>query len=262
MPQYQEKTTVTRVERLSDENLRLTLKAPAIAAAAKPGQFVMVRAGRGHDPLLRRPFSIHQTDTGGHIQIYFKILGKGTEILAHVRESEELSVFGPLGKGFHIPHDAPVCLVGGGMGIAPMLFLAKEVCRVKKGCASDLLILGGRTVSEVEPLVGDFQQMGLVIRSCTDDGSYGEHGNVLDTLKKEELAPGTVVFCCGPEAMMAAVNGYCQELGLDCQVSVESIMACGMGACLGCNRPAAEGGYVHVCKDGPVFNGRDLEWNS
>ena len=242
--------------------MRLTLAAPQIAAAAKAGQFVMIRTSRGRDPLLGRPFSIHQADSGGHIQIYFRVVGKGTELLTHVRVGEELMVFGPLGRGFSIPKDAPVCLVGGGLGIAPMLFLSKEVCRVKKGCASDMIVLGGRSAEDVEPLVGDFQQMGLMIRACTDDGSYGEHGNVLDALRLEKLAPSTVVFCCGPEPMMAAVNGYCEKLGLECQVSVESVMACGMGACLGCNRPARDGGYVHVCKDGPVFDGRTLEWNS
>lgn len=261
MPQYQEKTIVTRVERLSDENMRLTLKAPEIADAAHAGQFVMIRTSVGKDPLLRRPFSIHQTDSSGHIQIYFKVVGKGTELLAHVREGEELSVFGPLGRGFRIPESAPVCLVGGGLGIAPMLFLCKEVCRVKKGCANDTLVLGGRTKTEVEPLVEDFQQMGLKILATTDDGTYGEHGNVTDVLNSIELPPDTVVFACGPEPMMASVSGYCKKHGLSCQVSVESVMACGMGACLGCNRPASDGGYVHVCLEGPVFDAEEMVWS-
>ncbi|WP_240910251.1 dihydroorotate dehydrogenase electron transfer subunit [Desulfopila sp. IMCC35008] len=261
MPQYQEKTIVTRVERLSEENMRLTLKAPEIAAEAQAGQFVMIRTALGMDPLLRRPFSIHQTDSSGHIQIYFKIVGKGTDLLAHVREGEELSVLGPLGKGFRIPEKAPVCLVGGGLGIAPMLFLCKEVCRVKKGCGNDTLVLGGRTKTEVEPLIEDFQQMGLKIIATTDDGTYGEHGNVTDVLNSIQLPADTVVFACGPEPMMAAVSGYCKKHGLRCQVSVESVMACGMGACLGCNRTAADGGYVHVCLDGPVFDAEEMVWS-
>lgn len=261
MPQYQEKTIVSRVERLSGDNMRLTLKAPDIAAAARPGQFVMIRAAAGHDPLLRRPFSIHQTDASGQIQIYFKVVGKGTELLAHARVGEELSVFGPLGKGFTIPESAPVCIIGGGLGIAPMLFLCKELCRVKKGCANDLVILGGRSKDEVEPLISDFQAIGLRVIATTDDGSYGEKGFVTDVLKSVELAPDTAVMTCGPEPMMGAVSSYCDARGLECQASVESVMACGMGACLGCNKHVKGGGYVHVCLDGPVFDAKELEWN-
>lgn len=261
MPQYQEKTTVTRVEQLSAENIRLTLAAPDIATVSKPGQFVMIRTGTGKDPLLRRPFSIHQTDYSGHIQIYFKVVGRGTEILAHAKVGEQLSVFGPLGRGFRLDDTVPSCLIGGGLGIAPMLFLAKEICRTKKSCSKSVIILGGRTASEVEPLVEDFRQVGIRTLVTTDDGSYGDQGLVTDILATVELDPGTAVYACGPEPMMAAVNGYCLKNGHPCQVSVESVMACGMGACLGCSRPVEGGGYAHVCLDGPVFKAKELVWN-
>jgi dihydroorotate dehydrogenase electron transfer subunit len=143
-----------------------------------------------------------------------------------------------------------------------MLFLAKEVSRRKRaGNLSDLIILGGRTRGEVEPLEADFKQIGISTHVATDDGSYGEHGFVTDVLKSFDLAPGTVVYACGPEPMMSAINDYCLKHGFDCQVSVESVMACGMGACLGCNRPAGDGKYVHVCMDGPVFEAKELKWN-
>jgi len=262
MPQYQEKTIVTRVERLSEENVRLTLKAPEIASACKPGQFVMIRAAAGKDPLLRRPFSIHQADADGHIQIFFKIVGRGTELLAQVREAEELSVFGPLGKPFQIDENRPVCLVGGGLGIAPMLFLAKEISRRKTtSTAANLVILGGRSKGDVEPLMADFNEIGLPTLAATDDGSYGTKGFVTELLKTADLPQGTQVYTCGPEPMMGAVSGWCDEQGLDCQVSVESVMACGMGACLGCSRPVGENQYVHVCMDGPVFDAKELKWN-
>lgn len=262
MPQYQEKTIVTRVEQLSEDNVRITLKAPDIAGCCKPGQFVMIRTSVGKDPLLRRPFSIHQADASGHIQIYFKVVGRGTEILAHVKVGEDLSVFGPLGHGFHIDDRAPVCIIGGGLGIAPLLFLAKEISRKKQeSCASDLIILGGRDKDDVAPLMDDFRQMGIRTLATTDDGSYGEKGFVTDVLKTVELASNTQVFACGPEPMMAAINAYCLKHSLPCQVSVESVMACGMGACLGCNRPVDDGKYVHVCMDGPVFDAKELQWN-
>lgn len=262
MPQYQEKTIVTRVEQLSAENVRLTLKAPDIAGACKPGQFVMIRTAVGKDPMLRRPFSIHQSDASGQIQIYFKIVGRGTRMLAHVRVGEELSVFGPLGKGFDIDDTSPVCIIGGGLGIAPMLFLAKEVSRCKKeNNESDIIILGGRSKGEVEPLINDFKQIGIRTVSSTDDGSFGKKGYVTDILQSIDLAKDTRVYACGPEPMMGAINAFCQQHNLRCQVSVESVMACGMGACLGCNRPVGEGRYVHVCLDGPVFESKELEWN-
>ena len=262
MPQYQEKTRVTRVEQLSAENVRLTLHAPDIAGCCRPGQFVMIRTSLGKDPLLRRPFSIHQADASGHIQIYFKIVGRGTELLAHIRVGEELSVFGPLGHGFSLDEGRPACLVGGGLGIAPLLFLAKEICRRKSGNSQpDVIILGGRTASEVEPLVADFKQTGISVLTTTDDGSYGEKGFVTDVLKTLQLQADTQVYACGPEPMMAAVSNFCLARELPCQVSVETAMACGMGACLGCNRPVGDGRYVHVCIDGPVFDAKELKWN-
>ncbi len=260
MPQYQEKTRVRRIERLSEENIRLHLYAPRIAAAARAGQFVMIKVNADFDPLLRRPFSIHQVDAEGHIQLYFKIVGKGTACLACVREGAELSVLGPLGRGFRIPQDGPVCLVGGGLGIAPMAFLAKEISLHKKSHHEDLVVLGGRTASDVAPLFEDFASFPMEVLAATDDGSCGTQGTVLDVLKRKHLAEQTIVFCCGPEPMMAAVYHYCQERDLPCQVSVESGMACGMGACLGCNRLATDGSYVHVCMDGPVFDGDKLQW--
>ncbi|WP_136796772.1 dihydroorotate dehydrogenase electron transfer subunit [Desulfosediminicola ganghwensis] len=263
MPQYQEKTIVTRVEHLSDENVRLTLKAPQIASACKPGQFVMIRAALGKDPLLRRPFSIHQADSSGHIQVYFKIVGRGTDLLAHLKVGEEVSVLGPLGKAFTIDKDRPVCLVGGGLGIAPMLYLAKEISRSKTGSTNgDLVILGGRTKGEVEPVMADFDEIGIRTLATTDDGSYGTKGFVTELLKSSDLPANTQVYACGPEPMMGAVSLWCEEQKLACQVSVESVMACGMGACLGCSRPVGDGKYVHVCLDGPVFDARELKWNS
>ncbi len=260
MSQYQENATLIRFEQLSQDNIRLTLQSDAIAAAAKPGQFVMIRTAMGKDPILRRPFSIHQTSESGRIQIYFKVTGRGTSLLAHCREGEELNVFGPLGHGFDIRKDKPACLVGGGLGIAPMLFLAKRISRMKTDTSSDVILFGGRTKAEVEPLVKDFEQIGTRLITATDDGSYGQKGFVTDLIKSMELQDDTVVYACGPEGMMEQLHQFCNKRGYECQVSVESVMACGMGACLGCNIPAKDGSYVHVCFEGPVFNAEELVW--
>lgn len=262
MSQHQEKARIIRFEQLSELNVRITLEAPLIAGAADAGQFVMIRTGNGLDPLLRRPFSLHQASSDGHIQIFFKNVGRGTGILAHAKVGETLDVFGPLGRGFRIDKDRPACLVGGGLGIAPMLFLAKKIASFSHDHSRDLIVLGGRSREDVEPLVDDFKEFGLALHCATDDGSYGIKGFVTEVVNSEQLMPDTVVYGCGPENMLEALYGLCRSKGLACQVSVESVMACGMGACLGCNIDAAAGDYVHVCIDGPVFNAEDLAWNS
>ena len=261
MSQYQENATVTRVEQLTEKNYRLTFKAPLIAETAKPGQFVMIRTSIGHDPMLRRPFSVHQVLGDGQIQVYFKEVGRGTSILAHAKLGDTFSVFGPLGRGYKITQETSSILVGGGLGIAPLLLLLKENCRMKKNCANDLVILGGRSRDEVEPLLEDFKQYGVTIRVSTDDGSLGHHGYVTEILKSLDFSSGSTVYACGPEPMMSGIASICHEHKVACQVSVESVMACGMGACLGCSRPDKKGSYTHVCLNGPVFDAEKLEWN-
>ncbi len=261
MSQHQEKARIIRFEQLSELNVRITLESPLIAESAEAGQFVMIRTAPGQDPLLRRPFSLHQTSSG-QIQIYFKNVGRGTNILAHAKVGEILDVFGPLGRGFSVADDRPACLVGGGLGIAPMLFLAKIISSLNRDHSQDLIILGGRTREDVEPLVEDFRQFGLALHCTTDDGSYGKKGFVTDILRSEQLATNTRIYGCGPDNMLEVLHHFSNERNYDCQVSVESVMACGMGACLGCNLDASDGSYVHVCIDGPVFDTGELAWNS
>lgn len=260
MFQYQENATITRYERLSQDNIRLTLQTERVAVAADPGQFIMIRTTTARDPILRRPFSIHQTSASGEMQILFKVVGRGTELLANIREGEQLSIFGPLGHGFEIRSDRPACIVGGGMGIAPMLFLAKRISEMKSSVAFDFILFGGRNRQEVEPLSDDLRRFGMKLHEATDDGSYGEQGFVTQLIQRIKPVKGSVVYACGPESMLEQLHIYCQVKGLECQVSVESVMACGMGACLGCNIPAQKGGYVHVCYEGPVFNAEELAW--
>lgn len=261
MSQYQENATVTDVEELSDTNYRVTLDSPLISKEARPGQFAMIRVGSGKDPLLRRPFSVHQTGDNGKLQFYFKVVGRGTEMLACVRAGEELSVFGPLGKGFSVKKDKAAVIIGGGLGIAPLLLLLKENCRVKQDCSHDLVILGGRSKEEVGPLLADFEEYGVKVLTTTDDGTLGHKGFVTDLLRSEILPSQAQVYACGPEPMLAGISAICREKSLKCQVSIESVMACGMGACLGCSRPAKGGEYTHVCVNGPVYDAEKLEWN-
>lgn len=259
MSQFQEKTQITRIERFAADIVRLTLDAADIAKIAQPGQFVMIRTGKGKDPLLRRPFSISQTSNDRYFQILFKVVGRGTSLLAHCREGESLSVLGPLGSGYQFDCRRPNCLVGGGMGIAPLLFLGKRMVRK---CPENppVVVLGARNRAELSPLVKDFHELGLTVYPATDDGSLGHHGLVTDVL--EVLDPGKEcqMHVCGPYPMMSAVHLFCKKRGHGCQVSMETNMACGMGACLGCIVPVARGGYAHACADGPVFDAKELVW--
>jgi len=265
MSQFQQKVELVQTEFLTRDVVRLTFDAPDIAAAALPGQFVMIQIGPGEDPLLRRPFSIHQTSNDGSLQILFKVVGRGTGLLAQRLVGEQLSILGPLGKGFVLGEPGAACLIGGGMGIAPMLFLASrfsqqslldEALRVMPR-----VILGARNRQELEPLVADFQKLGIEVLAATDDGSFGHHGLVTDVLKGLNLTRDFTVYSCGPRPMMAAIHHLCLKEKISCQVSVETVMACGMGACLGCAVPLRTGGYGHACSDGPVFDSGDLLWS-
>ncbi len=259
MSQFQKKSYISRLEYLSPDIVRITLDSPEIARIAQPGQFVMVKTGNGKDPLLRRPFSISQVSNDRYFQILFKVVGRGTSLLAHCREGENLSVLGPLGSGFQVDCTGSHCLVGGGIGIAPLLFLAKQLSRICTG-NPPLVVLGARTGEELEPLINDFKELGLSVHAATDDGSLGHHGFVIDVLKGLQLAADATTYVCGPHPMMLAVHLLCKAKNIACQVSMETHMACGMGACLGCIVPVEKGGYAHACFEGPVFDAEELLW--
>lgn len=262
MTQFQTNAEIIRSEKLDRDIFRLTMLAPDIARAARPGQFVMLRAADRYDPLLRRPFSIHQVTGGGWVQVLFKVLGKGTELLARLTPGMQVNMLGPLGNRFNLITSSSICLVGGGMGIAPLYFLARELQRTNPP-GSVLPLLGARTATELQPLADDFAALGLVPQLATDDGTLGHHGFVIELMDHamDSTKPWSV-FCCGPYPMMRAVARVCRDKGWDCQVSLETMMACGVSACLGCAVPSAtlDGPYKHVCKDGPVFAAAEVAW--
>ncbi len=243
----------------------MRVKARSIAETAQPGQFVMIRAGEADclDPLLRRPFSINDVNRGrGTVDLIYKIVGRGTRIMATWRPTRTADLIGPLGSGF-LPASAPHILVGGGLGIAPLLFLARTLMEANNGAWDGHVLLGGRNGAELTPLADLFPALGSGPKCATDDGSRGHHGLVTDLL---EAVPATgTVYCCGPLPMMAAVAAICAERGHACQVSMETVMACGIKACLGCTVEAAAtnskgGRYLHVCQDGPVFAAEEIKW--
>ena len=253
----QETCRVIRLERLSTDTWRLFLAAPGVAARVQAGQFVMLGLTAGYDPLLRRPFSVHFAEDG-ELVLYFRVVGKGTAMLATVKPGDELPLLGPLGNGF-ILMPAPAFVVGRGIGVAPLLLLAKELAG--RDNQATAIVLAGRAAAEVAPLADSFHRWTDNLVLATDDGSSGFAGRADEALSSLNPASGSVVYACGPQPMLAAIASFCRKKRIKCQVSVESAMACGMGACLGCARPAIGGGYVHVCLDGPVFDAEALPWD-
>ncbi len=259
MTEFQEKSTVTARESLAGDVYRLTVQAPRIAAAAQPGQFVMVRAGDTLDPLLRRPLSVHQVLPDGGLRLLFKVVGKGTRMLAGLEPGQVIDLIGPLGRGFRLGAVGPACLVGGGMGMAPLYFLARRLLRGRPGPGDDQILLGARNRAELALPAAEFSGLGYQLHLATDDGSLGHHGFVPELL--DDVLPAVrQVYVCGPYPMMRMVALKCRAAGVACQVSLETHMACGLGVCLGCAVEVASGGYKHVCSDGPVFAADEVLW--
>jgi len=260
MQVYKESAEIISREQIAEDIFRFTVNSPDIAAASRPGQFVMVRTVNGLDPLLRRPFSVHQVAAGGLLQILFKVIGKGTRALASMEPGMRLDLLGPVGRGFAIGDGCQHILVGGGIGIAPLLFLAGNIL-AKNAPSSIRVLLGARTKDEIFTLKGDFENFGLDVDTITEDGSLGKQGLITDLMVELQREKPLMIYGCGPYPMLRAVAGTCRENNWKCQVSLETMMACGLAACLGCAVLRADmKGYVHACKDGPVFDADDVAW--
>jgi len=241
----------------------MALKAPEIVAGALPGQFVMIRAGSDIEPLLRRPFSIGGVLDGGLLLILYKVVGKGTALMAAAGKGDRLTVLGPLGRGFASPRpgEKPI-LAGGGMGIAPLIFLAQRLRESRP-----VFLAGFRRAAEIVP----FDALGLADISpvlATDDGSRGHRGLITELLEnrlKEEKPGSTIVYACGPAPMLKQVAALTIAGQAPCQMSLEANMACGLGACQGCAVKSSNSDrltYYLVCKDGPIFPARAIDWEA
>jgi dihydroorotate dehydrogenase electron transfer subunit len=231
----------------------LTLNAPAIAHAARPGQFVHVKIGATNDPLLRRPLSIAAADAAnGTIGLIYRITGRGTALLGKLLPGDTLDCMGPLGNGFDLACEQPL-LVGGGMGLAPLVFLARQLCPRPVS-----VLMGGRSSAELF-WQDIFSQTCRNIHITTDDGSLGLRGFTIDHLPAL-LSSGSydMIFACGPRPMLEGVAREANIHGVPCQVSLEDHMACGVGACLSCTCAGTDGKRRKVCSDGPVFRAGEV----
>ncbi|MCL5292653.1 MAG: dihydroorotate dehydrogenase electron transfer subunit [Actinobacteria bacterium] len=256
---YRLQAEVLNKEELIPGVFRIKLFSEEISRAAKPGQFVHVACGKGRDFILRRPFSIHRRLSGNAFEILFQVVGRGTEALSEVRLHDFVDVLGPLGNSFEIPPDlSSALLVAGGVGIAPLIFLADELNSRKVR----FYAIQGATTQQRLFCYMDLKRLGRQIFATTEDGTAGHCGRATDLIHEviKKSAPERI-YSCGPEGMLKVVADVAAAFGIDCQVSVERRMACGLGACLSCVCQTRDG-YRLACKDGPVFRAEELSWKA
>lgn len=247
--------TVIEQSEIADKIYSLWIQTNKIAEEARPGQFLSLYS-QDQSRMLPRPISICEIDREkGHIRMVYRIAGEGTEEFSHRKPGEQLEVLGPLGNGFPLDTGKKrICLIGGGIGIPPMVQLARE-------SEGEVQIVAG--YRDALFLTEELQQYGSLY-IATEDGSAGTKGTVLDALKAHGLT-ADLICACGPKPMLRAVKAYAEEQGVLCYLSMEERMACGIGACLACvcqSREVDAHTHVHnkrVCKDGPVFLSTEVE---
>ncbi len=308
-------------QRIGSDYFRLQLACPEIARLARPGQFLMLRITELKDPFLRRPFSFSQIfpprevkkkplDEGG-VEICYQTVGRGTRLMTQLQEGERVDLLGPLGNGFWLEDRCSrVILVGGGIGVPPLLSWAQELRKKGSGGkrsgkapegSPELIFLMGAKSKEKIMGVGECRKWGIEVQVATEDGSLGLKGMVTDLLERELMTgqhASTALYACGPNPMLIQIAQVAEQFDRPCQVLLESRMACGVGACLGCTvkyreerepsqlsalpnqeSPAGEEEeekenregamisetppfrYARVCKEGPVFDARKIFWD-
>ncbi|MCK5288932.1 MAG: dihydroorotate dehydrogenase electron transfer subunit, partial [Candidatus Omnitrophica bacterium] len=258
------KVEVRDIKQIQEDLFLLSFFSPYISKTANPGNFVHVKID---SVILRRPLSIHKI-LNDKIYILFKVKGRGTLALSNIKKGEFLDIIGPLGQGFILPkyeiyNKIHNILIAGGIGVAPILFLAQKLNELGKGRLNikNSILLGASSKTDI--LYEDhFKEIGYKVEVATDDGSKGVKGFVTDILKNIltgiELEEVINIYACGPEGMFFEMNKILKEYPkVNCQVSFEQFMGCGLGICCGCSVETKDG-YKKVCKDGPVFNIKDV----
>ena len=285
---FQTKSKVLSNIHLVEDYWRVTLEAPEIASEIKPGQFIHLKLSETNFPLLRRPFSVFRCVKPGKgsagIEVVYEVVGIGTRLMTELSEGDKLDIIGPLGQGFKWQSDVKEhVLLAGGVGAADLFMLGEEISKVTGEYGLTLNILLGATTKERLVLEDEFRTLKGQVLLSTDDGSRGYRRSVVEMLKDAidtgKISPRCSIYACGPELMYQALNSLCSEYDIPAQVSMERDMLCGIGACLTCvckvdrnnvmkyrDLPSsyvqfsseAEYGYALVCKDGPVFNIKEV----
>ncbi|MBW1679776.1 MAG: dihydroorotate dehydrogenase electron transfer subunit [Deltaproteobacteria bacterium] len=265
---------ITSNKEIAPACFRMVLSGPFEDFSPRPGQFIMLRVGNGYDPLLRRPFAAYRLNTlkGFFVEIFYKVVGHGTRMMSSMFPDTRLELLGPLGNGFKIPDKISTAFIlAGGMGIVPLRGLIRHF--IDRKTESIHVFIGARSASHFL-FQQEFQEMEISFQVSTEDGSAGHHGLVTELFSQflnnfsSMDEDDKICFACGPLPMLETVARITSRFRLSCQVSLESRMACGIGACLGCavklrNQNYNYQGpdkYVRVCLEGPVFDAREIEW--
>ena len=226
----------------------------------------MLRVTDNFDPLLARPFGISSVLTKTTIELLYRVAGRGTFLLSRMKPGHSLEMLGPLGNGFPLPEKGmdPV-LVTGGSGFPPLHFLARTLRKLRYHTVA---CVGARGRKDLPPdhVLRSFTVNTAAVHIATEDGSTGKKGIVTDLLSHQlagiKSTARPMIFACGPVAMLEAVSRIAEDHSVPCYVSVEERMACGVGACMGCSVGMKTGGYRRACKEGPVFDAREIAWSS
>ena len=240
---------IKNIKKIKPDVFLISFKSPYLAKESYPGQFLHIKVAKA---ILRRPFSIHYV-RGDVIYILFRIRGRGTKTLSEYKAGDKLNVIGPLGRGFCLgkANCTKNILVAGGLGVAPLVFLATKLKKYKP-----TVFLGAKDRQDLL-CEEDFKKLGCKVKVVTEDGSKGIKGTVIDLLKKESFESASI-YTCGPKEMFGQIHKVLKKKSnVNCQVSFEQFMGCGLGICCGCTIQT-KNGYKKVCKDGPVFNINDI----
>ncbi|MDD5431592.1 MAG: dihydroorotate dehydrogenase electron transfer subunit [Candidatus Omnitrophica bacterium] len=263
---FKERVKILANQKIGKDFFELMLESSDITKKALPGQFIEIKVSDAAEPLLRRPLGIHSVK-GRNFKVLVEIKGQATKILSTRKVGEYLDVIGPLGNGFFLQPETcnlqPI-LIAGGMGVAPLLFLAEKIVSSVKFQVSGkpIILIGARTKNQIL-CEKEFKSLGCKVEIATDDGSKGFKGIATDLLvsflETCNLKPATI-FGCGPAPMLKALSGVAGDHRIPAQLSLEAHMACGIGACLGCV-VNTKNGFKRVCKEGPVFDAQEIVWD-
>lgn len=246
------KSKLIKKEELKPDIFKFSIQSKEISETAKPGQFLEIRVTEGIEPFLRRPISIYNIDKENEIiEFIFRVQGKGTEILSKKEEGSLIDIVGPLGHGtFKYEKYKKINILGGGIGAFPLYELTKQASK-----NAEVNVFLGFKNKEAVLLEEEFKKISNNLILATDDGSYGKNGFIINELKEAiEKDKPDVIFACGPLPLLKEVQTLANQKNIPCQISLEERMGCGLGVCLGCAVETTEGGYEHVCKQGPVFD--------
>lgn len=261
---------------IAKDTRRLRVHQPELTKQVLPGQFFMLRNPAGNDPLIGRAFAVYDVSSDGALDLVYVVKGKLTSSLVKLAAGDNVAIWGPLGNGFSDHSTEHLIMVAGGIGQTPFLALAKEALgkqefggmRVRaSGYAQRVSLCYGVRSAAYLAGVDEFKAAGVEVHLATDDGSLGPPRLVTDILREilaSESPQRSRVVCCGPEPMMEAVSKLTAQTGFDCQVSLETPMACGIGICFTCVAKignAEDWDYKRTCVEGPIFNARDILWH-